>query len=68
MRKIIIAALLFISAEGMAQRVVVVRRTPVVVTPARVVIVPAPVAVVRPAPVVVVAPRRVVRRRVVVIR
>lgn len=68
MKKIFIAALLFISAKGMAQGVVVVHRAPVIVAPARVVVAPAPVAVVRPAPVVVVAPRRVIRRRVVVIR
>lgn len=68
MKKIIIAGLLFISVEGMAQKVVVVHRAPVVVAPARVVVTAAPVAVVRPAPVVVVTPRRVVRRRVVVIR
>jgi hypothetical protein len=69
MKKIIIAVLLLIAGKGMAQNVVVVRRAPVVVAPARVLVAPAPVvAVVRPAPVVVVAPRRVVRRRVVVIR
>ena len=68
MKKIIISAiagLLFISAQGMAQRIVVVHKAP-----CRVRVVAAPLAVVRPAPVtVVVAPRRVVYpRRVVVLR
>lgn len=72
MKKMIISAitgLLFMSAEGMAQRIVVVHRAPCrVIAPARVVVA-APIAVVRPAPVVVVAPRRVVySRRAIVLR
>jgi hypothetical protein len=64
-----IAGLLFVSAQSMGQRVVVVHRAPCrVIAPARVVVA-APIAVVRPAPVVVLAPRRVVYpRRVVVLR
>lgn len=67
MKRIVISAiagLLFMSAQGMAQRIVVVHRAP-----CRGRVVAAPIAVVRPAPVVVVAPRRVVYpHRVVVLR